>query len=212
MSDDCCAAAAGSAEDLNDARWRRVVWWALGLNGAMFFVESIAGILARSRSLQADSLDFLGDTANYAISLGVAGMVLAWRARAALVKGVTILLFGVGVLASAIWGFLHQATPEPLAMGVVGTFALVVNVAVAVMLYRYRTGDSNMVSVWICSRNDAISNVLVILAGVTVAMTRSAAPDLAVAAVMAMLGITGGWRIVRQARSELRLPDEAVRG
>jgi Co/Zn/Cd efflux system component len=205
MSDNCCAAA-GRAEDLNDARWRRIVWIALGLNTAMFFVEGTGGILAGSRSLQADALDFLGDSANYAISLGVAGRALAWRARAAMIKGITILLFGFGVMASAIWGFLHDATPEPLAMGLVGALALSVNVAVAVMLYRYRTGDANMVSVWICSRNDAISNVLVIFAGIAVAVTGRAEPDLLVAAAMALLGITGGWRIVRQARGELRLP------
>jgi len=130
-------------------------------------------------------------------------MALAWRARAALVKGLTILLFGLAVLASAVWGLIEGVTPDPLAMGVVGFMALVVNVSVALMLYRYRTGDSNMRSVWICSRNDAINNLLVIGAGLAVMWSSSGIPDQLVAFVMALLGISGGWQIVRQATIEL---------
>lgn len=204
MADDCCASACGSQQTLNDRRWRRILWAALGLNAAMFVAESIAGVLAHSRSLQADALDFLGDGANYAISLGVAGMALQWRARAALLKGLTILLFGIGVLASAVWGLMHGAQPDPYAMGLVGAVALVVNVVVALLLYRYRTGDANMRSVWICSRNDAINNLLVIGAGLVVLRTGSGLPDLLVALVMALLGISGGWQILRQAIGELR--------
>ncbi|UZW55657.1 cation transporter [Sphingobium sp. JS3065] len=203
MADQCCASACGRKDTLNDPRWRKVLWIALGLNATMFAVEIIASIVTGSRSLQADALDFLGDSANYAISLGVAGMALAWRARAALVKGLTILLFGLAVLASAVWGLIEGVTPDPLAMGVVGFMALVVNVSVALMLYRYRTGDSNMRSVWICSRNDAINNLLVIGAGLAVMWSSSGIPDQLVAFVMALLGISGGWQIVRQATIEL---------
>lgn len=203
MSDRCCASAAGGAEALNDARWRRVLWIALSLNLAMFAVEMLAGAAAGSRSLQADALDFFGDAANYAVSLGVAGMALAWRARAAWVKGLTILLFGTGVLVAAIWGLVTGTSPDPVAMGAVGFAALVVNIAVAAMLYKYRTGDANMQSVWICSRNDAIGNVLVIGASGLVFWTNNGVPDLLVAMVMALLGISGGWRILQQARGEL---------
>ena len=204
MADDCCASACGSSQSLNDPRWRRVLWIALALNATMFGVEIIAGFAAHSRSLQADALDFLGDSANYAISLGVAGMALSWRARAAWVKGLTTLLFGFSVLASAIWGLINGATPDPVTMGAVGFLALTVNLSVAVMLYRYRTGDANMRSVWICSRNDAINNLLVIGAGLAVFWSGSGIPDLLVAFVMAALGISGGWQILRQAREELR--------
>ena len=204
MADDCCAGACGTVETLNDPRWRRVLWIALGLNAAMFAVEIVAGVMAHSRSLQADALDFLGDAANYAISLGVACLAMQWRARAALVKGLTILLFGFGVLASAIWGMVHGSSPDPFAMGIVGSIALLVNLSVALMLYRYRTGDANMRSVWICSRNDAINNLLVIAAGVAVLWSGSGLPDLLVAFVMAALGISGGWQILRQAARELR--------
>ena len=203
MADQCCASAGGSETTLNDVQWRRILWIALSLNGVMFLVEGGAGFAADSRSLQADALDFLGDGANYAISLGVAGMALAWRARAALAKGITILLFGFGILAVALWGLVHGSNPQPLAMSVIGTLALLVNVTVALMLYRYRTGDANMRSVWICSRNDAVNNLLVIGAGLLVLWTRSGLPDLIVALVMAGLGISGGWQIVMQARREL---------
>ena len=204
MADECCASACGTKETLNDPRWRRVLWIALGLNATMFLVEIIVGMMAHSRSLQADALDFLGDAANYAISLGVAGLAVQWRARTALVKGLTILLFGFGVLASAVWGVAHGSSPDPFAMGIVGFVALLVNLAVAMMLYRYRTGDANMRSVWICSRNDAINNVLVIAAGVAVLWSGSNLPDLLVAFIMATLGISGGWQIVRQSMLELR--------
>ncbi|WP_353208663.1 cation transporter [Sphingorhabdus sp.] len=203
MSDDCCASAGGSTKSLNDPRWRRVLWIALGLNAAMFIVEGVAGYFAGSRALQADALDFLGDAANYAISLSVAGMALAWRAKTAVVKGITILSFGLGVLVWAIWGLFHGSNPAPYAMSAVGTLALVVNFGVALMLYRYRTGDANMRSVWICTRNDAINNCLVIGAGIAVMWTGSGLPDLIVALVMAILGISGGWQIIRQARLEL---------
>jgi Co/Zn/Cd efflux system component len=203
MSDNCCTDVSGTGDALNDKRWRRILWIALVLNAAMFFVEMGAGVQADSRALQADALDFFGDAANYAISLGVAGMALAWRSRAALFKGITILLFGLWVLGSAIWAFFNGTTPAAETMGIVGTLALLVNVGVALMLFRYRTGDANMRSVWICSRNDAISNVAVLAAAIGVAGTGSAWPDLGVAAIMAGLAITGGVQIIWQARNEL---------
>lgn len=204
MADDCCASACSTKDMLNNPRWRRILWIALGLNIAMFAVEIVAGVMAHSRSLQADALDFLGDAANYAISLGVAGLALRWRARTALLKGMIILVFGFGVLASAVWGLLHGSSPDPFAMGLVGFIALLVNVSVALMLYRYRTGDANMRSVWICSRNDAINNLLVIAAGSAVLWSGSGLPDLLVAFIMAALGISGGWQIVRQSALELK--------
>ena len=203
MADTCCASTS-STTALNNPRWRRVLWVALALNAAMFAVEIGVGVSADSRSLQADALDFLGDSANYAISLGVAGLALRWRSGAALLKGATILLFGLAVFAWAIWGLLNGAAPQPTEMGVIGALALAVNLTVVLLLFRYRTGDANMRSVWICSRNDAIGNLLVLAAAGGVWLTGSALPDLAVALIMAALGIAGGWQIVRHARSELR--------
>lgn len=202
VSDHCCAGASGK-NALNDPRWRRVLWIALLINAAMFGVEIVAGVAADSRALQADALDFLSDSANYAISLGVAGMALAWRARAALLKAVTMLAFGLWVLGSAVWGFVTGSAPHAQTMGLIGALALVANVAVALMLYRYRTGDANMRSVWICSRNDAIGNVAVMGAALGVFGTGRSWPDLAVAGIMAALAIWGSVEVFRQARGEL---------
>ena len=204
MADSCCESACGSAKTLNDPHWRRALWIALAVNAGMFGVEMVAGSAADSHALQADALDFLGDAANYAISLLVAGMAFSWRSRAALAKGVTLVAFGGWVLLTAVMAALGGASPEPATMGIVGFLALVTNAGVALMLYRFRTGDANMRSVWICSRNDAINNCLVIGAGFAVLATGSGLPDIFVALIMAGLGISGGLQVVRHARSEMR--------
>ena len=204
MADDCCKAACGTTATLNDPRWRRALWIALGVNAGMFAVEMAAGAAADSRALQADALDFLGDAANYAISLLVAGMALAWRARAALAKGLTLIGLSAWVMITAVLAALGGAAPEPELMGIIGALALAANAGVAIMLYRFRTGDANMRSVWICSRNDAIGNIAVMAAALGVFGTGTAWPDLIVAALLALLGISGGIQIVQQARLELR--------
>jgi Co/Zn/Cd efflux system component len=203
MADDCCKAACGTTATLNDPRWRRALWIALGVNAGMFALEMAAGAAADSRALQADALDFLGDAANYAISLLVVGMALAWRARAALAKGFTLIGLGGWVMITAILAALGGAAPQPELMGIIGALALAANTGVAIMLYRFRTGDANMRSVWICSRNDAIGNIAVMAAALGVFGTGTAWPDLIVAAILALLGISGGVQIVRQARREL---------
>ena len=198
-----CTSCAADTPPANARRWRLALWIALAVNLGMFFVEIVAGVAAGSQALLADALDFVGDAANYAISLGVAGMALAWRARAALLKGWTLAVLGLGVLGSTIWSIWNGAPPEAHLMGVVGVAALLANAGVAVMLYRFRSGDANMRSVWICSRNDAIGNVAVVAAAAGVFGTGSAWPDLVVAGIMAGLGLWGGWQIIRQAQSEL---------
>ncbi|MDZ4271994.1 MAG: cation transporter [Erythrobacter sp.] len=203
MADDCCKAACGTTATLTDPRWRRALWIALGVNAGMFAVEMAAGAAADSRALQADALDFLGDAANYAISLLVAGMALAWRARAALAKGITLIGLSGWVMITAALAALSGAAPQPKLMGLIGALALAANAGVAIMLYRFRTGDANMRSVWICSRNDAIGNIAVMAAALGVFGTGTAWPDLIVAAILALLGISGGIQIVRQARREL---------
>lgn len=202
MSASCCGP---SKRPVVDPRWRRALWIALIVNAGMFVGELAAGEIADSRSLQADALDFFGDAANYAISLGVAGLALAWRARAALVKGITLAALGVYVMVSALLAVIGGASPEPAIMGTVGIVALVANVGVAIMLYRFRQGDANMRSVWICSRNDAAANIAVIAAAAGVFGTGTAWPDLLVAGIMATLGITGGVKIIRLALSELQV-------
>lgn len=186
-----------------DPAWRRALWIALIVNGLMFAVELYAGAAADSHALKADALDFFGDAANYAISLLVAGLALAWRARAALLKGGTLAVLGAYVLITATWAALYGSSPEPETMGIIGTLALVANLGVAILLFRFREGDANMRSVWICSRNDAIGNIAVVAAAVGVFGTGTAYPDLIVAAILATLGLSGGWQIIRQARGEL---------
>lgn len=201
----CCASSTKGTT--NDPRWRRALLIALGVNAAMFAVEIAAGLMGGSRALQADALDFLGDAANYAISLGVAGMALTWRAKAALLKGATLALLGLYVLGIILWGIWHGSVPEAHVMGIVGIAALIANGAVALMLYRFRSGDANMRSVWICSRNDAIGNIAVVFAAAGVFGTGTAWPDLIVAGIMAVLGISGGVQIVAAARRELASPE-----
>jgi Co/Zn/Cd efflux system component len=197
--DDHCAAAAPP----NSPGWRWALWIALVINAAFFLAEIIAGVAAGSAALQADALDFFGDAANYAISLGVAGMALTWRVRAAVAKGGTMLAFALWVLASTAWHTFYGTVPRAEVMGLVGIAALIANGGVALMLYRFRTGDANMRSVWICSRNDAAGNAAVSLAAMGVFGTGTGWPDVMVAAIMGGLGLWGGWQIVSQAWGEL---------
>lgn len=199
---DACASNGGLKVD---PIWRRALWFALAVNAGMFIAEIAAGFAASSSALHADALDFLGDSANYAISLGVAGLALGVRSRAAFLKGATLMLLGLSVVGSAGWrAWRGDALPHADVMGVVGLCALVANAGVALMLFRFRRGDANMRSVWICSRNDAIGNVAVMLAALGVFGTGALWPDVAVAGVMAGLSISGGWSIMRQAAGELR--------
>ena len=204
----CCHDSACSSatrpDALNSPQWRRALWIALIVNAAFFATEIVAGAAAGSASLQADALDFFGDAANYAISLGVSGMALTWRARAALAKGSTLIAFALWVLGGTAWHAFNGTLPQAAVMGIVGIAALIANGGVALMLYRFRTGDANMRSVWICSRNDAAGNAAVVLAAMGVFGTGSGWPDVIVAAIMGGLGLWGGWQIVAQARRELR--------
>ncbi len=170
----------------------------------MFVLEVAAGIGAGSLALLADAIDFFGDAANYAISLAVLSMTSQVRSRAAVFKAACMALFGVYVLARALWGLAGSEPPEPLTMGAVALLALAVNVGVAMLLFRHRGGDANARSAWICSRNDALGNVAVGVAALGVLGTGSALPDLLVAAFMASLSLTGAASVFRQARSEMR--------
>jgi Co/Zn/Cd efflux system component len=205
MSTHCCPSTPPSAAP----GYRKVLWIALLVNLSMFCVEIAGSEQSGSVSLLADAIDFFGDAANYAISLAVLSMALAWRARASLLKAASMAAFGLFVLGRAVWGFMSGVTPEPVTMGLIAILALAVNLAVALMLYRHRAGDSNMRSVWICSRNDAFGNIAVAAAALGVMGVQQAWPDLLVAGAMAFLALTGSWSIMRQAREELRAPSSA---
>jgi len=202
MSDSCCSPP--PLPPTPDRRYQRVLWIALLLNAAMFAIEIAGSVRSGSVSLLADAIDFFGDAANYGLSLAVLSLALAWRARASLLKAAAMASFGVFVLGRGLWSALTGLPPEPLTMGAVALLALAVNVTVAWLLYRYRHGDSNMRSVWLCSRNDAIGNIAVAAAAVGVFGTGAAWPDLLVAAGMAALALNSAWSVMRQARDELR--------
>ena len=204
MSAHCCDHATPKAETIaNLARYRKILWIALVVNAIMFLVEIGAAFRAGSLSLLADAVDFAGDALNYAVSLAVLASALAWRARAAILKAVSMMGFGLYVLAAAMWSVWHGGVPQAMTMGAVALLALLANIAVAWMLYAFREGDANMRSVWLCSRNDAIGNVAVFMAALGVFGTGSAWPDLAVASLMALLALHGGWTVLRQAHGEL---------
>lgn len=188
----------------NTLRYRKILWIALVVNAAMFAIELGAGFKSGSVSLLADAIDFFGDAANYGVTLAVLSMAVTWRSWAAVVKGASMLAFGLFVIGKTAWVTLHGGVPEAITMGTIGLLALMANVGVAVLLYAYREGDANMRSVWLCSRNDAIGNVAVMVAALGVLGTGTRWPDLAVALVMALLAISGGWSVLRQARGELR--------
>jgi Co/Zn/Cd efflux system component len=182
-----------------------VLWAALVVNAAMFAVEVIAGAGARSSALHADALDFLADAANYAISLFVLGAMLRTRATAALIKGASMGAFGLWVLGRAAYHAATGTVPEPEVMGLVGVLALAANAGVAALLYRYRAGDSNMRSVWLCTRNDMLGNAALLLAASGVVVTGRGWPDALIALGMAALALSGAAQIIRQAAGELRV-------
>lgn len=195
-----------------DPGFRRVLWIALAVNSTMFVVEVGASLPARSLSLQADALDFFGDAATYAVTLLVLGMGPVARSKAGLTKGAGMGLFGLWVLGNAVYRAFAGAAPDPFIIGPVALLALGANVAVAAMLYRHRSGDSNRSSVWLCCRNDAIGNVAVFGAAAAVYLTGAGWPDLAVAAAIAGLNLVASRRVVRQAIAELRAPHGSIVG
>jgi Co/Zn/Cd efflux system component len=205
MSASCCehdhsAAPSGGVEP----GYRRALWIALAINLAMFGAEIVASFLAGSVSVLADALDFLGDGANYAVALAVAGLALAWRARAALVKGAVMGLFGLWVAGSTIRHAIDGTLPEAEIMGAIGLAAFAANLVVAALLYRHRRNDSQALSVWLCTRNDCIANIAVMLAGAGVWASGTHWPDVAVAGAIAALGLSSAAQVLGAAAKELR--------
>jgi Co/Zn/Cd efflux system component len=199
----CCSGSCGSQSSPPDNRYRRVLWVALFINILMFGVELVSSMKAGSVSLLADSMDFLGDAGNYAVSLFVLGMATIWRSRAAYAKGVVMGVFGMLVLARALWIGLGSHVPASETMGIISLIAFAANGVVALLLYAFRNGDANMRSVWLCTRNDMIANLAVLLAAIGVFGTKAGWPDIAVASIMAFLGLSAARDIMGRARSEL---------
>jgi len=204
MNAHCCDHGHDDDPQRGNPAYRRILLAALAINATMFAVEIVAGVAAGSAALQADALDFLGDAANYTISLVVVGMALRYRATAALLKGASMGAFGAWVLGITVWHAWHGTVPQAFTMGVVGLAALVANGASFGLLWAYRGGDANMRSAWICTRNDVLGNLAVLAAALGVFGSGTGWPDIAVAAIMALLGLQGALVVVRQASGELR--------
>lgn len=200
---DCCSGSCESGR-APDPRYRKVLWIALIINAGMFLVEAIASLQSHSASLLADSADFLGDAANYGVSLFVLGMAAVWRSRAAYAKGLLMGTFGMIVLVRALWAGVGGNTPAAETMGAVGALAFAANGLVAWLLYAFREGDANMRSVWLCTRNDMIGNLAVLLAALGVFGTGRAWPDVVVASIIAILGLTSAREVIGRAREEMR--------
>ncbi|MBO6716808.1 MAG: cation transporter [Rhizobiaceae bacterium] len=186
------------------ADYKRRLWAVIAINAAMFGVEMTAGQLAGSQALKADALDFFADAATYFVSLVVIGQSIRVRTSAAIAKGISLLGMGLWVAGTTIYQVLVQGVPEHQVMGAVGFMALAANVASVIILMRYKDGDANVRSVWLCSRNDAIGNVAVMLAAVGVWFTATAWPDLIVAGIMSGLFLTSAFQILRQSAHEWR--------
>ncbi|WP_422372362.1 cation transporter [Hoeflea sp.] len=199
-----CGCSGNPRFDGVDPAYKRVLWAVITINAAMFVVEMSAGRLAGSQALQADALDFLGDALTYGLSLAVIGMSLKVRSMAALLKGVSLLLMGLWVFGSTVYQVFVLGMPSAEIMGVIGLLALAANLASVVLLMRYKDGDANVRSVWLCSRNDAIGNVAVMAASVAVWFTATAWPDLVVALLMAGLFLRSAQLILAQAWKEFR--------
>jgi len=199
MGADCC-----EVKPSIDPRARKALWIALVLNITMFVVEVVYSFLADSVSLKADALDFLGDSANYAVSLYVLSLSILMRARASQIKGITMGAFGIWVVYDAINTVLNGGAPHAETMTIVGIAAFLVNALVAFVLYSFRNGDSNMQSVWLCTRNDIIGNLAVIAAAGGVYFTHTFWPDIVVAAVMSFLSITASLKVLKLASAEIQ--------
>jgi Co/Zn/Cd efflux system component len=206
MATDCCDHCHSDDPHRGDEKYRRILWAVLAINAIMFLVEIGAGLAAGSASLQADALDFLGDAANYSISLFVVGLPLWYRATAALAKGGSMGLFGLWVIGTVVWHTVHGTLPNASTMSAVGFAALVANAASFGLLWAYRRGDANMKSAWICTRNDVLGNLAVLLAAAGVFGTGTGWPDIIVATVMAALALQGAALVITRSLEDLRRP------
>lgn len=202
----CCGGSCGTGGGPanRQADYRRVLRLALLVNALMFAVEMAAGVQAGSLALRADALNFLAHALNYGVSLWVLGRALEWRSWAAVVKGLSLGALGLWVLGSAVWNAAAGVLPDAPVVGLVGLLALAANVSVAALLFAGRRGGATMRSVWLCSRNDALGNVAVMMAAAGVWSTGTGWPDLIVAAGIAGLSLAAAASVLQQAAGELR--------
>lgn len=202
MGKDCCGH--NARFDGVSADYKRRLWLVIAINAAMFFVEMAGGAISGSQALQADALDFAGDAATYGISLAVIGASIHVRSAAAIAKALSLTGMGLWVFGSTAYHVLIVGVPQAEIMGAIGVMAFGANVASVLLLMRYKEGDANVRSVWMCSRNDALGNAAVMLAAAAVWATGTKWPDLIIAALMASLFLHSSFHILRQSLREMR--------
>jgi Co/Zn/Cd efflux system component len=174
------------------------------INAALFVVEAAAGLLGNSTALLADSLDMLGDSLIYAFSLYVLSRSAAWKAKAALLKGAVMAMFGVGVLLEVIYKTISGILPSAETMGIIGTLVLLGNGICFLLLYRHRSDDLNMRSTWLCSRNDIIANAGVLVAAFGVYVTQSVWPDVLIGGAIAALFLKSALAVLTESFIEFK--------
>ncbi len=205
MSDDCCSSKGSELEQLaTQADQRRVLIVVLVINAVMFGVEFVAGMIAGSAALMADATDMLGDALVYAVSLFALSRGDRWKARAALFKGILILLLGIAILVNVAIKLTSGVPPSSTLMLIFGAMALVANLACLALLWRFRGQDINMASTFECSRNDVINNVGVLAAAGAVAAFASPWPDILIGGLMAAIILRSAVRILKESVTQLR--------
>lgn len=204
MSKSCCENKSFEIEQLRTSQ-KSVLQVVLCINAAMFFVEFVSGMISHSSALTADSLDMLGDAIVYGFSLFVLHKGAAWRAKAGLLKGLVMAGFGLFVFAQTTYRFSEGLSPTAETMGIIGSLALAANLACLFLLFRHRSDDVNMRSTWLCSRNDIVANIGVLLAAGLVNMTHSVWPDAIVGCVIAGLFMKSSLSVISESRRELKL-------
>ena len=204
MSQDCKDSCESIVFEGMSKTYKNILWIIIFLNGGMFLVESIYSFIADSTALKAEALDFLGDTVTYVATLLVISKPLKTRAMVALLKGISLGVMAFVVLSFTLYRVFVIGSPEALTIGIIGFMALCANMISVLLLMKYRDGDSNISSVWLCSRNDAIGNIAVILAGTGVFATGTVWPDIVVAFIIAGLFMHSSVKITSQALNEIK--------
>ncbi|MEK9629858.1 MAG: cation diffusion facilitator family transporter [Nitrospinota bacterium] len=199
---DCCSSLEKELTKVHDDK-RNILVWVLVINGTMFLIEGIYGWFAQSSALMADALDMLGDAAIFGFSLYVIRLDSIWQSRAGYIKGIIMALFSVSVLTGAIYRSFNPTLPEASTMGVVGFLALAANLVCAIMLLGFKDSDINMRSAWLCSRNDVLANLGVLLAAGGVAWTKTPWPDLIVGVSISALILKSAIEVLKDAKLEM---------
>lgn len=198
MSKACCEIAEKPVDNTQNDTLRKIFWIVLIINFGMFLVEAIFGLKSHSNALLADSLDMLGDAFVYGLSLVVLSKSHITKAKASLVKGLSMTLLGFVVLGQVIYKIVNPVVPVAETITIISSIALVANLFCLFLLTRYKKTDLNTKSAWTCSRNDVIGNVGVMIAGVLVGYFNSMWPDIIIGFIIAIYVLYSSIDVIRE--------------